>query len=90
MPKRCSKASIITCSIVKDDEDVRKGDRSRLVPLYSEPISGVLLAKEPPRVTERRTRPGHRRRVDPNSRMRLPRRYAILYGSMRHSPLIFS
>jgi 4-amino-4-deoxy-L-arabinose transferase-like glycosyltransferase len=32
---------------LKDDDDVRKGDRSRLVPLYSEPISGVLLAKEP-------------------------------------------
>lgn len=32
----------------KDDEDVRKGDWSRLVPLYAEPVSGVLLAKEPP------------------------------------------
>ncbi len=34
---------------VKDDEDVRKGSRARLDPLYFEPISGVLLAKEPAR-----------------------------------------
>ncbi len=33
---------------LKDDDDVRNGDRSRLAPLYTEPISGVLLAKEPP------------------------------------------
>jgi 4-amino-4-deoxy-L-arabinose transferase-like glycosyltransferase len=32
---------------LKDDDDVRHGDRSRLIPLQAEPISGVLLAKEP-------------------------------------------
>src|SRR5262249_9748681 len=31
---------------LKDDDEARTGDRSHLVPLYSEPISGVLLAKE--------------------------------------------
>jgi hypothetical protein len=34
---------------LKDDEDVRNGDRSRLIPLFSEQkVSGVLLAREPP------------------------------------------
>jgi len=34
---------------LKDDDDVRNGDPSRLAPMYSEPISGVLFAKEPAR-----------------------------------------
>jgi hypothetical protein len=32
---------------LKDDDDVKRGDWKRLSPLYSEPLSGVLLAKEP-------------------------------------------
>ena len=32
---------------LKDDDDVKRGDWKRLSPLYSEPTSGVLLAKEP-------------------------------------------
>ncbi len=32
---------------LKDDDDVKRGDWKRLSPLYAEPLSGVLLAKEP-------------------------------------------
>jgi hypothetical protein len=32
---------------LKDDDDVKAGDYSRLVRLYQEPVSGVLLARDP-------------------------------------------
>ncbi len=46
-PRRCSKASIITCSISRTMTTSRGAMEAGCPPLYSEPISGVLLAKEP-------------------------------------------